>query len=248
VTTPGPALGSGPVAGPEVPEGSGVPVGSESSGDLGSAAGTEAPGAPEAPEAPEGLGPSGAAEPAGESDQTDEDPAYLSTGRIARAHGIDGEVQVDVLTDFPEERFAPGAIVHIGQPDDGTLAEAEILSVREHRHRLIVAFDIASDRAAAERLAGSYVLVAAAEALELGEDEYYAHELVGLRVVSVAGEALGEVVGIMETGAADLLRVRAEREGGGQREWLVPMNREIVVDIDLTEGVITIEPLPGLLD
>lgn len=169
-------------------------------------------------------------------------PEFISIGRIARAHGVLGEVQIEVHTDFPEERFALGTSVWLGRDDGDPPTPATIRSVRPHRDRLLVIFEGHSGREAAEHLRGLYVLAPADSAHELPDDEYYAHELIGLVVVTLDSGVVGEVTGLLETGASDVLRVR------GEREFLVPMSRAIVVEVDLDAGRIVIDPPAGLID
>lgn len=169
-------------------------------------------------------------------------PDFIAIGRIARAHGVLGEVQVEVYTDFPEERFAPGAQVWIGADDGDDPQATTVESVRPHRDRLLVTLAGVADRESAERLRGLYVLAPGATAHALPDDEFYAHELVGLAVFTLDGAKVGEVVGILETGGTDVLRVV-----GDGPERLVPMSRAIVVSIDVPGGRIVIDPPAGLV-
>lgn len=168
-------------------------------------------------------------------------PTHLAVGRIGRAHGIRGEVSVDVLTDFPE-RFSPGAALYIGSEHDDAPEPSTILSVRPHQDRLLVHFDIAPDRTAAEALTGLFILIPAADAHALDPDSFYIHELIGLAVQTDAGEALGEVAELIETGSADVLVVR-----GPAGTVLIPMIGDVIQSIDPPAGRIVITPLPGLL-
>ena len=169
-------------------------------------------------------------------------PGFISLGRIARPHGVHGEVQVEVHTDFPEERFVPGRTVALGMDDGGDPVSATIKTVRPHRHRLLLTFEGYSGREAADRLRGLYVLAPSVTAHDLPEDEFYAHEIIGLVAVTVDGETVGEVVGLLETGATDVLRV------AGSREFLIPMSRSIVIEVDLDGGRVVIDPPAGLID
>jgi len=169
-------------------------------------------------------------------------PAYLAVGRIGRAHGVHGEVCVDVLTDFPE-RFDPGTILYIGPEAAVAPTPATVESARPHKNRLLVRFDAATDRTAAERLTGLFVFIPGAEARVLDPEGYYAYQLIGLEVVTDQGRALGSVAGLLETGSADVLHVHG-RDG----DVLIPMIADVVRSVDLAAGRVTIIPLPGLLD
>lgn len=160
-------------------------------------------------------------------------------GRVGRAHGVRGEVAVDVRTDTPELRFVPGAVF---STEAGQLT---VRSTRWHGSRLLVTFEEISDRTAAERLRGVQ-LVADVPEDERPEDpdEFYDFQLVGLEVRTVGGESVGEVSEVVHLPMQELLVVR--RDDGG--EVLVPFVTEIVPDVDLDNRTITIDPPAGLLE
>src|SRR4051794_3769070 len=142
-------------------------------------------------------------------------------GRIGKPHGLRGEVTVDVRTDEPERRFAPGSMLR-AEPPPGSASSLRALTVagsRRHQSALLVTFEELSDRTTAEAARG-IVLHASIPADESPEDpdEFYDHQLVGLTACDVNGRALGTVAGLLHGGAQDLLRVET-REG---REALVP--------------------------
>lgn len=161
-------------------------------------------------------------------------------GRIGRAHGIRGEVAVEVRTDDPDSRFATGAVLGTDPSSAGPLT---VETTRPHSGRLLVRFAQVPDRTAAEGLRGVLLTVEAPEAADDEPDAYYAHELVGLRVVTDAGGEVGEVSEVLPAPAHDLLRVR--RDDGG--EALVPFVEALVPDVDLPAGRVTVADRPGLL-
>lgn len=171
-----------------------------------------------------------------------EEPLYLVVGRIGRPHGVRGEVEVDVWTDFPA-RFQPGTTLLIGRPDVPDPSPVTVLSSRPHQDRLLVRLSHASDRSAAALLTGMMLLVPTAAAMPLDADTFYHHQLVGLVAVLADGAELGAVVEVMETGATDVLVVRGE---GG--EVLLPMLATVIQTVDLAAGRITVTPLPGMLE
>lgn len=157
-----------------------------------------------------------------------------------------GEIRVDVLTDFPERRFAPGSRLFLGAAqDDPAPRPVEVLAARPHKSWLLVALDVAADRAAAATMTGHFLLVPAEDAGELEPETYYPHELIGCEVVTDAGESLGRVESILETGSADVLAVRRD---GASREVLLPMIGDVVRAIDVAGRRIEVTLLPGLLD
>jgi 16S rRNA processing protein RimM len=159
-------------------------------------------------------------------------------GRVGRAHGVGGEVSVEVRTDQPDRRFAVDAAF---DTDAGRLV---IESLRWHGARLLVAFEGVGDRTAAETLRG-VLLVAQVPDDERPDDpeEYYDHQLVGLRARTVSGDAIGEVAEVLHLPMQDVLAVRAV-DG---REILVPFVAAIVTEIDIAAGQVVVDPPPGLL-
>ncbi len=172
-------------------------------------------------------------------------PRYLAVGRIGRAHGVRGELAVDVLTDFPE-RFESGARFYVGpeQPEPGPDLRPVVLeSARSHNDRLLVTFDVARDRTEASQLTGMFLFIPVDEARALEEGSFYVHELVGLEAHTVDGQELGTVTSVIETGSADVLVLE-----DGQRSRLVPMIARVIVAVDVEGNSLTVAPLPGLFD
>jgi 16S rRNA processing protein RimM len=163
----------------------------------------------------------------------------LVVGRIGRAHGVRGEVSVDVRTDDPAARFAPGS--SLDTENAGTLT---VETVRTHSGRLLVRFAGIGDRTAAEALRGLLLLIDSAEIPPSDDpEEFHDHELIGLAAVSTDGTELGEIVDVEHHGQ-DLLVLR--RPGGD--EALVPFVSAIVPTIDLPAGRVVLDPPPGLLE
>jgi 16S rRNA processing protein RimM len=170
-------------------------------------------------------------------------------GRVGKAHGVRGEVSVEVRTDEPLRRFADGAVLAARtprgtQPGAGRPSSLTIRRTRWHRDRLLVTFEQVVDRTAAEALQGLSLLVEV-EAGESPEDpeEFYDHQLVGLVVTTTAGEVVGEVSEVLHSAAQDLLAVRT-RDG---REALVPFVAALVPRVDLAAGRVEVADRPGLL-
>jgi 16S rRNA processing protein RimM len=165
----------------------------------------------------------------------------LVVGRIGRAHGVKGEATVEVRTDDPELRFAPGAVLLTDPPERGPLT---VRSGRVHSGRLILSFEGVPDRTAVEQLRNT-MLVAEVDPDELPDDpdEYYDHQLEGLTVRSVDGVELGVVDQMVHGPAQDLFAIR--RPDGG--EFLLPFIAEFVPEVDLDNGVLIVDPPEGLL-
>jgi 16S rRNA processing protein RimM len=168
----------------------------------------------------------------------------LVVGRVAKAHGVTGEVVVEVRTDDPDTRFAPGSSLR-GRPSRGGPESRYVVeSAREHSGRLLVRLDGVADRNAAESLKGTLFLVDSADLPPIEEpDEFYDHQLEGLRVVTTTGTSVGSVAEVLHTAAGELLSVRTE-EG----EVLVPFVSAIVTSVSLADQTIEIDPPDGLLE
>ena len=164
----------------------------------------------------------------------------LQVGRIGRAHGIRGEVTVTPLTDEPAARFAVGTTL---QTDSPSRPELTVAGARRSGPVQVVAFEGIVDRNTAELLRGLHLLVEA-ESLPQpeDEDEFYDHQLIGLKVHDPVGALLGEVVDVMHPPAAPVLVV--SRPDGG--EELVPFVRAVVPDVDLTAGHLIVDPPDGM--
>ncbi|MEU6388852.1 ribosome maturation factor RimM [Streptomyces sp. NPDC046939] len=166
----------------------------------------------------------------------------LVVGRIGRAHGIKGEVTVEVRTDEPELRLGPGAVLATDPAATGPLT---IESGRVHSGRLLLRFVGVSDRTGAEALRNT-LLIAEVDPEELPEDpdEFYDHQLMDLDVVTVDGIEVGRITEISHLPSQDLFIV--ERPDGS--EVMIPFVEEIVTEIDLEEQKAVITPPPGLID
>jgi 16S rRNA processing protein RimM len=173
----------------------------------------------------------------------------LVVGRVAKSHGVRGELVVEVRTDDPESRFVPGACVSGRLPRTQALRQYTVESVREHSGRLLVCLQNISDRAAADALRGMVFVVDSAELPSLQDpDEFYDHELEGLEVRLGDGTVVGTVGEVLHSAAGELLSVRAAEGFGAGREILVPFVTAIVPTVSLAEGLIVIDPPEGLLD
>ncbi|MGW0464304.1 ribosome maturation factor RimM [Streptomyces sp. NPDC003027] len=166
----------------------------------------------------------------------------LVVARIGRAHGIKGEVTVEVRTDEPELRLAPGAVLTTDPASAGPLT---IETGRVHSGRLLLRFEGVRDRTAAEALR-NILLIADIDPDERPEqdDEYYDHQLMDLDVVLTDGTEVGRITEISHLPSQDLFIV--ERPDG--TELMIPFVEEIVTEIDLEEQRAVIDPPPGLID
>jgi 16S rRNA processing protein RimM len=168
----------------------------------------------------------------------------LVVGRVGRPHGLHGAVTVEVRTDDPVERFKPGALLLTDPADRGPLT---VSAVHWHAGRLLLGFDGFDDRDAVEALRDTLLQVDSAELKPLADpEEFYDHDLIGLRVVTSGGEHVGAVSDVLHHGQ-DLLVV----DGAGARagtEILIPFVAAIVPEVDVAGGRLVVDPPGGLLD
>ena len=167
-------------------------------------------------------------------------------GRIGKPHGIRGEVTLDVRTDEPDRRFAPGTTLRAEAPAgaDRRPSSLTVARARWHQSTLLVTFEELADRNAAEAARGTvlYSTIGRDETPD-DPDEFYDHQLVGLEVVDVDGRALGTVKALVHGSAQDLLTVRT----ADGRDALVPFVTALVPEVDLRAGRVVVADRPGLV-
>lgn len=166
---------------------------------------------------------------------------FLSIGKITGPQGIKGEVRMAVLTGFPED-IVGGRKVYLTM-DKEQRQQYSITSARFAKG-MILKFAGIDDRNSAESLKGALVEIPISEAHELDADEYWHFELLGCAVVTEDGRDLGKLEDIIETGSNDVY-VAIDEDG---RASLIPALKDIIIDIDIAKRVITIRPIPGLLE
>ncbi|XVS63211.1 ribosome maturation factor RimM [Actinosynnema sp. CA-299493] len=165
-------------------------------------------------------------------------------GRVAKAHGISGELAVDVRTDSPETRFALGSVL-TAKLRDGTSRDLTVAAARNHSGRLLVRFEEVLTRDVAETLRGTLLLGSTEDLPPTGDpDEFYDHELEGLSAELADGTRIGTVLEVVHGLGGELLVVK--RENGD--ETLIPFVREIVPTVDIAGKRVVLDPPEGLLD
>ncbi|KID31132.1 ribosome maturation factor RimM [Prauserella rugosa] len=165
-------------------------------------------------------------------------------GRVAKAHGIRGELAVDVRTDSPDERFVEGAVL-TGRTRGGDTLRLTVAAARWHSGRLLVRFEEVPDRTAAETHRGLLLLADAGELPPIDDpDEFYDHELEGLSAELADGTVVGTVREVVHSPGGELLVVDRE----GLPEVLVPFVRAIVPEVDVQARRVVLDPPEGLLE
>ena len=177
-------------------------------------------------------------------------PAFIIVGRVRKAHGIRGEVVVEVITDAPDAVFAPGRRVFAGTAA-GDISparqELHLRSVRPLNDGLLVGFDELPERNAAELWRGRYLLLPAAELPPPDEDEVYVHELLGMRVQLPDGQPVGTVEELYELPHGLALDVRRAEPRDGETVLLL-YDDNTVASVDKAQRIIVVTPAEGLLE
>ena len=164
-----------------------------------------------------------------------------TVGRIARAHGNKGQVIVNLDTDFPEERFRPGAEIFVQR--GGAVQRLAVASLRFQHDRPVIGIDGVDTMNGAEALAGLELRVPRERLVALPAGTYYHHDLAGCRVETTAEQAVGVVTAVDVSGGGYRLVV-----AGAKGEILIPLAAEICRSIDVERKLIVIEPPDGLLE
>jgi 16S rRNA processing protein RimM len=167
----------------------------------------------------------------------DGEPVYLAVGFLRRAHGLRGEIIMDLHTDFPE-RLQSGRKLWVGEDH----RPAELAGARPHAKGMLVKFKGVESPEEAKMLRNQWVYVRAADVPRLPEGKLYQHELYGFDVVDEHGEPLGQLVEILETGANDVYVVR--KEDG--TEILLPAIPSVILEINAPRRLMRVHVLEGL--
>ena len=161
------------------------------------------------------------------------EPVFLAVGKLRRAHGLHGEIIMEILTDFPE-RLVPGKRLYFDEPHLSHV----IRSIRRHHQGVLIAFEGVETVETARGLTNRFVFVRSDQLPSLPEGEYYHHQLLGLEVVYESGCRLGILSEILETGANDVYLV--ERDDGS--ELLLPGTDKVILSVDLPLRQIRVRP------
>ena len=171
-------------------------------------------------------------------EQSDAFNDWIIIGRVRAAHGIRGELRVDILSDFPQ-RFQALKRVYLGDAHTPyTVANSRFMP-----KGVLIKLAGIDSRDTAERLAGSYIALPEAETPPLPDGSFHHHQIQGLEVRADDGRLLGSVAEILTTGSNDVYIVR----GGQFGELLLPAIAEVIRTIDLEAQCITVHLIPGLL-
>ena len=166
--------------------------------------------------------------------------ALLLIGRVIGPHGVRGLLKIESYARSEDTLLTAGRIYLRQSP--GEISEYEIISAVPHRGVSLIRLEGLSSREQAEPYCGAEILIRK-EAVSCDEDEYFWHELIGLRVYLETGRYLGTLKEILPTAGNDIYVVRE-----GKEEFLIPAIRDVVKTIDLENGKMIISEVEGLLD
>ena len=161
----------------------------------------------------------------------------IAIGIIRKPHGVRGEASVEVWTNSPE-RFSEVSRITLVSPDEALQREATIESVRTHGDRALIKF---AGIDSVEELRDWTIEIPDDEARKLDEDEYFLHDLVGMKLVDESGNEKGVVTDAYEGGGGTLLEVTR-----GARKFEVPFATDICTKVDAAAKTITVKMPEGL--
>src|SRR6266508_5043272 len=168
----------------------------------------------------------------------DGEPVYLVVGFLRRAHGLQGEMIMDLHTDFPE-RFRNGRKLFVGEE----YKVMKVESVRSHAKGMLIKFKGIETPEDTAQFRNQWVYVKASDVPASPEGQNYQHELFGFKVVDENENPLGELVEIIETGANDVYVVRDE----SGKEILLPAIPSVILDLDPIRRLMRVHLLEGLI-
>lgn len=182
----------------------------------------------------------GTAKSSGSGSPSDGEPEYLVVGALRRAHGVRGDIVMEVQTDFPE-RLRSGTQVFVGPSHVPML----IRSVRPHSEGLVMGFEGVETPEQAGRYRNQEVSVKTSDRPSLPDGYFYDYQLIGFEVVEdESSQPIGTLSEIMRTGANDVYVVR--RSDGS--EVLLPVIASVVRHLEVTKRQIRVHLLPGLIE
>lgn len=165
----------------------------------------------------------------------------LEVGKIVNTHGLRGEVKVVPWTDYPEV-FEEISSVFISRRDE--TKEYKIKSVKYQKNNIILKLSGIDTIDEAEKLRGVILTTERSQLGELPEGTYYIADLIGLAVYDEAGELLGRISDVLQTGSNDVYVVK--RDAG--RDLLIPVIDGVVLSVDIDGGKVSVHLMEGLTD
>ncbi|MBO0462610.1 ribosome maturation factor RimM [Enterococcus sp. DIV1298c] len=168
---------------------------------------------------------------------------YLNVGKIVNTQGIKGEVRVISTTDFPEERYKKGSILTLFQEGKAPV-ELTVKSHRKHKNFDLLSFENHPSINDVEKYRDGILRVSKEDLVELTENEYYYHEIIGLKVIDENEKELGKIKEILSPGANDVWVIQRPKK----KDALIPYIDSVVQEVDVENGLVRVTLLEGLID
>ena len=167
---------------------------------------------------------------------------HVLIGKVAKPHGIRGEVKVYTFSELPDNLQLYKSLV-LQKPGESETRKYSLVKSRPQGKLAIVQLQGVDTRDEAEALQGSEIWLDKSEIPGLEPGEYYWHQFVGLQAVTDTGTALGKISGLFTTKAHDVMVI-----AGAEREYMIPVKDEIIKQVDTKAGKVIIAPPAGLLE
>lgn len=168
---------------------------------------------------------------------------YFEVGNIVNTQGLKGEVRVISVTDFAEERYKKGSSLMLFQEGKEPI-ELIVKSHRKHKNFDLLSFEGKNRIEDVEGYKGGTLKIAAEQLHDLEDEEFYYHEIIGLEVKLESGEVLGKIKEILPLGSNDVWVVQRK----GKKDLLLPYIKDVIQEVNVTEGYVVATPLEGMLD
>jgi len=169
---------------------------------------------------------------------------WYFVGKIVNTHGIRGEVRVISQTDFPDERYAEGSHLYVGKDRSSNKTELTVEAHRRHKNFDLLKFAGLDSINDVEGFKGESLFISEDQLSDLGEHEFYYHEIIGCEVYDENNNLLGKISEILSPGANDVWVVKRK----GKKDLLLPYIEDVVKNVDPEAKRVEVELIPGLVD
>jgi len=170
---------------------------------------------------------------------------FFQVGTIVNTHGLRGEVKVLSRTDFGDDRFRKGSQLFLRIPNQSPDREITVKSARPNTGVWLVTFEGIDHINDAEKLKGMELCINETRLMTLPEGTYYLHQLIGLQVFSEEGLEIGKLTEVLAPGANDVYVIKTSLQ---QSPLLLPAIPDCILRVNLSEKIMIVRLLPGLLD
>ncbi|MFT9372786.1 ribosome maturation factor RimM [Liquorilactobacillus hordei] len=167
---------------------------------------------------------------------------FYEVGQIINTHGIRGEVKIKIITDFADQRFKKGKTLYLLMPDKELALK--IITVRKVKQFYLLSFENYQDINLVEKFKGLKLAIKEEQQQKLEGNNFYHHQIVGLKVFDENQNEIGIVSEILSPGANDVWIIKR----AGKKELLLPAIHDVIKKVDIASGSIIVDLLDGLDD